>query len=54
MVVFQSYFLFKACDKCNGDLTTCEDGWFCLQCGKIFYDKAPQDKKPRKPRNKNK
>lgn len=31
--------LFKACDRCGGDLSVWfDDDYLCVHCGKVFYD----------------
>jgi len=31
--------LFKACDRCGGDLSAWFDqDYLCVHCGKVFYD----------------
>ena len=31
--------ILQACDKCGGALALWfEDDYYCLQCGKVFYD----------------
>ena len=32
-----TWFRFKACVKCRGDLVLDEGDWLCLQCGRYYY-----------------
>ena len=32
-----SWFRFKACVKCGGDLVLDQPDWLCLQCGTYYY-----------------
>jgi len=32
-----SWFLLKACPKCQGDLASDDGDWLCLQCGTYYY-----------------
>ena len=32
-----SWFLVKACPKCQADLASDDGDWLCLQCGTYYY-----------------
>lgn len=32
-----NWFRLKSCTKCQGDLTSDEGDWICLQCGTYYY-----------------
>ena len=34
---FVSWFLLKACPKCQGDLVSDDGDWLCLHCGTYYY-----------------
>jgi hypothetical protein len=31
----------RGCQRCQGTLVACEDGWSCLSCGKVVYQRQP-------------
>lgn len=37
MEISVSWFLFKGCKKCSGDLASDDGDWICLQCGTYYY-----------------
>ena len=41
-----SWFLVKACPKCQADLASDDGDWLCLQCGTYYYGTLPQFSSP--------
>jgi hypothetical protein len=37
-----TWFRFKACVRCLGDLVWDEGDWLCLQCGRYYYTRLNQ------------
>ena len=43
-----TWFRFKACVKCRGDLVLDHSDWLCLQCGTYYYTGLYQESAPAK------
>lgn len=41
-----TWFRFKACVKCRGDLVLDHSDWLCLQCGTYYYTGLYQESAP--------
>ena len=41
-----TWFRFKACVKCRGDLVFDHSDWLCLQCGTYYYTGLYQESAP--------
>ena len=44
-----SWFRFKACRKCQGDLVFDQGDWLCLQCGRYYYTGLNETQPNRQP-----
>ena len=44
-----SWFRFKACRKCQGDLVLDQGDWLCLQCGRYYYTRLHEPRPNRQP-----
>ena len=41
-----SFWRFKGCSRCSGDLVLEDSEWRCLQCGHYYYPNVPQFSEP--------